>query len=50
MRNKNAKSYFNVFNLYRPIKTRLIREVIKSFNKKLAISNIIRTFKLLQEY
>jgi NADPH-dependent curcumin reductase CurA len=50
MRNKNVKSYFDAFDLHTPIETGLIGEVIKSFNEKLAVGDIIRTFGPLQEY
>jgi NADPH-dependent curcumin reductase CurA len=50
MRNKIAKSYFDAFDLHKPIETGLIGEVIKSGNETLKVGNNIRTFGPLQEY
>jgi NADPH-dependent curcumin reductase CurA len=50
MRNKNVKSYFDAFDLNAHIETGLIGEVIKSSNAKIAVGDIVRTFRPLQQY
>lgn len=50
MRDKNARSYFDAFDLNAPIETGLIGKVYKSSNPKLKEGELIRTFGPLQEY